>query len=102
MTQKRYLIEKIVRGGRVEYMSAFIEHVHLEPADIAFIDDKIKVLGYALNTEEISQLQACKNAKQVANCKEERCCSKCSPHLKRMQNYTRYIIPLEQKIYVGV
>ena len=71
MEQKRYLIEKIVRSAKIENMSMFIEFAELESTDLEYINEKVKPLGYAVNMEEVLQMQIQKQARKITNCKDK-------------------------------
>jgi len=70
MEQKRYLIEKIVRSAKIENMSMFIEFAELESTDLEYINEKVKPLGYAVNMEEVLQMQIQKQTRKITNCKD--------------------------------
>lgn len=112
MGQRQYLIDKIIRNGKIESMSKFIERIELEPTDITYIDEKVKPLGYTVNMEEILQLQVWNQAKKITNCKD-RCSDDYWPMTtpSRRENppspkespkeQVKYFIPLKSQSVIG-
>jgi hypothetical protein len=114
MKQKQYLIEKIVRSAKIENMSIFIEFAELDPADLEFINEKVKPLGYAVNIEEVIQMQIQRQAKKITNCKDKcgsdywpvttpsRRESTPSPNEQpQPKEQVKYFVPIENGLAIG-
>lgn len=100
MEQKRYLIEKISKIGKIEQMVKFVESVELDSADIIYLGEVVTRLGYSINIQALEQLQELRKLDKIRNCAT--CCGSpprypypTRPTKEETQEETnRYFIPL--------